>query len=142
LARSVVSAHTVRARERGVALTVTTTAEVVTMGDPDRLTQVMVNLLDNALRHTPAGGSVELCVNGDDDGSEIEVRDSGPGIPPGEEQRIFDRFVRTDSSRARSGGGTGLGLAIVNTIVALHDGTVRAWNSSSGGAVFTVRLGA
>jgi len=142
LARSVVSAHTVRARERDVALTVTATAEVITMGDPDRLTQVMVNLLDNALRHTPAGGSVELHVGGDADGTVIEVRDSGPGIPPGEEQRIFDRFVRTDSSRARSGGGTGLGLAIVNTIVALHDGTVRAWNSSSGGAVFTVRLGA
>ena len=152
LARSVATGHQVTARERGIELNVEAVPGVMTIGDRDRLTQVLMNLLDNAVRFTPPGGTVTLVVTDGADGPVIEVRDSGPGIPPGSEHRIFERFVRTDESRARTegatdgsarggyGGGSGLGLAIVNTIVQLHDGTVRAWNSAAGGAVFSVQL--
>src|SRR5690606_37669913 len=140
LAHSVVSGFQVTARERGIALSVEAAPGVVTTGDRDRLTQVMVNLVDNAMRITPAGGSVSVVVTATPDGPLFEVRDSGPGIPAGSERRIFERFVRTDDGRARADGGSGLGLAIVNSIVELHNGTVRAWNSAAGGAVFSVQL--
>lgn len=140
LARSLANGYQVTARERGIDLSVEALPGVMTIGDRDRLTQVMVNLLDNALRLTPTAGSVTLVVTDAPDGPVFEVRDSGPGIPEGTEHRIFERFVRTDESRARAAGGSGLGLAIVNSIVELHNGTVRAWNSATGGAVFSVQL--
>lgn len=140
LARTVANGFQVAARERGIALNVEAAPDVVTTGDRDRLTQVMVNLIDNAMRLTPAGGSVTLVVAATADGPLFEVRDSGPGIPAGSESRIFERFVRTDDGRARVAGGSGLGLAIVNSIVELHNGTVRAWNSAAGGAVFSVQF--
>lgn len=140
LARSVGGGYQVAARERGIDLSVEAVPGVTAIGDRDRLTQVMANLLDNAVRLTPTGGSVTLVVTDGTDGPAFEVRDTGPGIPAGTERHIFERFVRTDESRARADGGSGLGLAIVNTIVELHNGTVRAWNSAAGGAVFSVQL--
>ena len=140
LARSVVNAYQTAARERRIDLLLEAVPGVITVGDRDRLMQVMVNLLDNALRLTPAGGCVTLAVADAQAGPVFEVRDSGPGIPSGTEQRIFERFVRTDEGRNRAAGGSGLGLAIVNSIVELHHGTIRAWNSAAGGAVFSVQL--
>lgn len=140
LARSVAGSYQVAAKERGIELKLEAVPGVMTVADRDRLTQVLVNLLDNALRHTPANGSVTLVVAETQHGPLVEVRDSGPGIPTGSERQIFGRFVRTDESRARADGGSGLGLAIVNAIVELHNGTVRAWNSATGGAVFSVQL--
>src|SRR5207248_9018303 len=94
--------------------------------DPERIGQVLRNLLNNAIKHTPAGGHVDVgaCTRGSV--IEVSVKDSGPGISPDHLPHIFDRFYRADQSRARSTGGTGLGLAIVKEMVEMHGGHVRA----------------
>lgn len=140
LALQVVAGVQVAAGARDVTLEVRGDGPVRAFVDPDRMRQVMLNLLDNALRHSPAGGRVTLSVEGAPPGACFSVRDEGPGLEEGAEARIFERFVRGDSSRARSGGGSGLGLAIVSSLVSLHGGTVTATNVPGGGALFTVRL--
>jgi two-component system phosphate regulon sensor histidine kinase PhoR len=106
-------------------------------GDPDRLAQVLVNLIDNALRHTPAGGSVEISVQRRDFGATLVVRDTGVGIPFNDLPHIFERFYVVDRSRARDASGTGLGLSIVKQIVEAHGGTVSAESEFGLGATFT-----
>lgn len=140
LALQVVAGVQVAAGARDVTLEVRGDGPVRAFVDPDRMRQVMLNLLDNALRHSPAGGRVTLSVEGAPPGACFSVRDEGPGLEEGAEARIFERFVRGDPSRARSGGGSGLGLAIVSSLVNLHGGTVTATNAPGGGALFTVRL--
>ncbi len=109
-------------------------------GDEARLRQVLANLLNNALTHTPPDASVTVRLTPDDDEVLLEVADTGPGLPPEEAERIFERFYRTDSSRARASGGTGLGLSIVQALVTAHGGTVRVASTPGAGATFTVRL--
>jgi two-component system OmpR family sensor kinase len=114
-------------------------------GDEDRLRQVVANLVANAVRHTPAGTPVELAVgvttSPDGDTCVLEVRDHGPGVPPEQSARVFERFYRTDASRQRaSGGGAGLGLSIVAAVVAAHGGTAEVRPTPGGGATFAVRL--
>lgn len=140
LALQVVAGVQVAAGARDVTIEVRGDGPVRAFVDPDRMRQVMLNLLDNALRHSPAGGRVTLSVEGAPPGACFSVRDEGPGLEEGAEARIFERFVRGDPSRARSGGGSGLGLAIVSSLVSLHGGTVTATNVPGGGALFTVRL--
>jgi two-component system sensor histidine kinase BaeS len=106
-------------------------------GDPDRLRQVLGNLLSNALRFTPEGGPVEVHVTADGPDAVLAVTDSGPGIPEGELPRVFDRFFRGSRSR---GDGSGIGLAVVRELVAAHGGAVSAANAPGGGARFEVRL--
>ena len=106
-------------------------------GDPDRLAQVLVNLIDNALRHTAAGGVVEIEVRARDGGAHLVVRDSGTGIPYNDLPHIFERFYVVDRSRAREYTGTGLGLSIVKQIVEAHGGTVRVDSEFGFGATFT-----
>jgi two-component system, OmpR family, sensor kinase len=113
---------------------------VEVVGDKDRLRQVMDNLLANVRAHTPAGTSATVRVADEDGQAEIEVRDSGPGMPADEARRIFERFYRVDPARARTRGGSGLGLSIVAAIVAAHDGTVSATSAPGEGMVITVRL--
>ncbi len=120
---------------------------LVVSGDEARLRQVAGNLLANARVHTPAGTAVHVRVRSSDGQAILEVADEGPGLPPGEEDRVFERFWRPDSSRARTGpsgsggGGTGLGLSIVAAIVAAHGGRVRAGSPPNGrGAYFMVTL--
>lgn len=114
----------------------------VVIGDRDRLSQVVTNLLGNVTRHTPAGSSVEIAVGTrsrpDWDAAVVEVRDHGPGVPADQAAKVFERFYRSDSSRHRETGGSGLGLAIVSAIIARHDGTVQMLPTPGGGA--TVRL--
>lgn len=93
-------------------------------GDPERVHQVVANLLENAVRHTPRGGTVQVRAQRDHDGVTIEVLDEGPGIAAADEARIFERFYRADSARASSDGGAGLGLAIAQWIVDLHGGDI------------------
>ncbi len=96
-------------------------------GDPERVHQVVANLLENAVRHTPRGGTVQVRASratGNGDGVKIEVLDEGPGIAAADEARIFERFYRADSARASSDGGAGLGLAIAQWIVDLHGGDI------------------
>lgn len=117
------------------------TAGAVVHVDPDRLGQVLTNLLDNALRHTHKGGRVELVA--DREGATVVVRviDDGDGIPPEHLPRLFDRFYRVDTARDRSHGGSGVGLAIVRAIIRAHGGTVTATSEGKGqGATFTVTL--
>ena len=107
-------------------------------GDHDRLLQVVVNLLDNALKFTPAGGAVTVAVTTEAASAVLSVSDTGPGIEPVDLPYVFDRFYR--SQTARSTQGVGLGLAIVKGLVEAHGGTVDAAGAAGGGAVFTVRL--
>ena len=94
--------------------------------DADRLMQVMLNLIDNALRHTPAGGSIAVAARQEGELVWVSVADTGIGIPAEDVPRIFERFFRSDPSRARATGGSGLGLAIVKGVIAAHHGQVRA----------------
>jgi signal transduction histidine kinase len=108
--------------------------------DPDRIGQVLDNLLSNALRHTPEGGTIRLLAREIRDGLELVVLDSGPGITPEALPHVFDRFYRADSARGRDLGGSGLGLAIARSIVESHGGTIRAESNSGEGALFVVSL--
>jgi two-component system OmpR family sensor kinase len=120
--------------------------QLVVPGDEARLRQVAGNLLANARLHTPEGTAVHVRVRAFDGQAILEVADDGPGLPPGEEGLVFERFYRADAARARTGpsgagGGTGLGLSIVAAIVAAHGGTVHAGSPPSGrGAYFLVAL--
>lgn len=108
--------------------------------DPVRIRQVLLNLAGNALRHTPAGGTITVCAEAAQDSLAVSVRDTGPGIDPADLPHIFDRFYRGDPSRARDSGGHGLGLAIVKRWVELHGGRVWAENLPDGGARFSFTL--
>ena len=92
--------------------------------DPERIHQVVANLVENAVRHSPRGGMVEVAARRISDGVTIEVSDEGPGIPEAEAPRVFDRFYRADSARSSRDGGAGLGLAIARGIVDLHGGDI------------------
>jgi signal transduction histidine kinase len=99
---------------------------LVADGDPERVHQVVANLLENAVRHSPAGGRVRVTARPDRGRVAIEVTDEGPGIPEEEANRVFERFYRADPARASADGGAGLGLAIARWIVDLHGGEIRA----------------
>ena len=109
-------------------------------GDEGRLTQVISNLLGNARTHTPSGSPVDVAVSLDNGHVVLQVTDDGSGIPEPELDRVFDRFHRVDSSRARKSGGSGLGLSIVAAIVSAHSGDVSVENVDGRGARFTVRI--
>jgi two-component system OmpR family sensor kinase len=114
---------------------------ILVFADPDRLKQVVLNLVDNALRYTPAAGEVRLSTGHDATGNvRIEVRDTGPGIAPEDIPYIFDRFYRGDPSRARTTGSTGLGLAIARSILQAHGGTIEVQSAPGSGACFIVTL--
>jgi two-component system, OmpR family, phosphate regulon sensor histidine kinase PhoR len=111
--------------------------DVHIMGDADRLTQVGVNLVDNALRHTPPGGTVSLRVEKDEHEARFIVADTGIGIPYNDLPHIFERFYVVDRSRARESGGTGLGLSIAKQIVEAHGGSIVVDAELGQGATFT-----
>ncbi|TMF39436.1 MAG: HAMP domain-containing histidine kinase [Chloroflexi bacterium] len=124
------------ADERGVRLGLDPEPAMV-KGDHARLRQLIVILVDNAVRHTPRGGSVRVQVRSDRQQAVLEVDDEGPGIQAEDMPRVFERFWRAPGAAA---GGTGLGLAIAKSIVDLHDGRITVANRAEGGARFTVRL--
>jgi two-component system OmpR family sensor kinase len=124
--------------DRAIALDAPAPAAVV--GDPHQLRQVLANLMRNALVHTPPGTPIEVSVLHDGTDVRLDVRDHGPGLPPGDAAALFDRFWRAEGGRERGKGGAGLGLAIVAGIVGAHGGRVEAANASGGGARFTVWL--
>jgi signal transduction histidine kinase len=100
--------------------------DLILRGDAERLHQVFVNLVDNAVRHSPPGGTVTLTARRNAERVAVEVLDDGPGIPEEEAARVFDRFYRLDHARAQSDGGSGLGLSIARWIVDLHGGSIKA----------------
>jgi two-component system OmpR family sensor kinase len=122
LVRSVGAGYAAIADTRGVALSVAGETSMPARGDPDALRVLFGNLIDNAIRYTPAGGSVEAAVRGGaDDQAVVEIRDTGPGVPPADRARVFDRFYRGANTGA---GGSGLGLAIVKAIADRHRAVV------------------
>ncbi len=127
-----------QAEERQVDVRVEVEAVPELTADPQRIAQVLGNLLSNALRHTPPGGVVTLAARAGPSEALFEVRDTGAGIAPEDLPRIFDRFYRADPSRTRSSGGAGLGLAIARRIVEAHGG--RIWAESTPGQGATVRF--
>ncbi|WP_158375113.1 sensor histidine kinase [Cellulosimicrobium cellulans] len=109
-------------------------------GDPTMLVQAVRNLLDNAVRYSPAGTTVGVGVRTRDGLVEIAVVDQGVGISPEEQDRVFERFYRVDPARSRETGGTGLGLSIVKHVAADHGGDVQVWSQPGRGSTFTLRL--
>jgi signal transduction histidine kinase len=110
-------------------------------GNPDELHRMVLNLLDNAARHTPPGSTIELSLRASGRDAVVEVADDGPGIPPEMREQIFDRFVRGDGpADTAPRGGSGLGLAIVRAVAASHGGAVEAVEAANGGALFRIRL--
>jgi signal transduction histidine kinase len=140
VAHPIVASFEPQAANKGVRLELRTMRPVSVEADPDRLSQVFVNLIDNAIRHTASGGSVtvELDANGND--AIMRVRDTGVGIPYRDIPHIFERFYVVDRSRTRESGGAGLGLAIVKGIIDAHGGTVATESMLGRGTLFTVRL--
>jgi heavy metal sensor kinase len=109
-------------------------------GDPYKLRQVLSNLVDNAIKYTPRGGSVTLSVFRHGDWAKVVVSDTGIGIAPENLPHLFDRFYRVDKARSRGGGGTGLGLAIVKEIIEQHGGKITVDSKPGQGSVFTAWL--
>jgi len=123
--------------EKQIALEAQITDDLPTVSvDPQRIEQVLLNLLDNACRYTPPGGKIALSAYREDGAVHVSVRDGGPGIAPEDLPHIFERFYRGDKSRARSSGGTGLGLSIAKALIEAHGGRIWAENAPQGGACF------
>jgi two-component system OmpR family sensor kinase len=110
------------------------------LGDDARLRQVFSNLMINAVQHTPGTADIAVRVGTKDDDVVLEVIDDGPGMCEQDAQRVFERFYRADSSRARTSGGSGLGLSIVDSLVRAHGGTVTVTTAPGHGCRFHVRL--
>ncbi len=121
-------------------ITVEVAPDVMVTGDLSRLHQVVLNLLQNALKHTPETTPIELRVTEEGDRARVEIIDHGPGIAKEHLPHIFERFYRADSSRTRGSGGSGLGLAIVESIVSAHHGTVRVESVLGSGTTITMEL--
>jgi signal transduction histidine kinase len=143
LFKRIADRHEPSLRDRSLSLEVDIAPDTPQiLGDPGRLEQALQNLAANAIRHTPAGGSVRLSAARADQGVGITVRDTGPGIPREHLPKVFDRFYKVDASRADTAvpSGSGLGLSIVRAIIERHGGTVTVANAPDGGAQFQLHL--
>jgi signal transduction histidine kinase len=144
LLNEVASLYQYRAQQKDIALEQDVDPHIPAIHvDPGRMTQVLTNILDNALRHTPDGGRIILSAKAAGEQVELSVQDSGSGLKKEDLERIFDRFYRTDAARQRDGaipGGSGLGLAIARSIVQAHGGQVSAESQLGGGLRVIVRL--
>jgi len=136
-AREIFGRVAATAKSKGVSLDTTIEAETI-VADGTALEQILFNLVENALRHTGAGGRITIETAGTDRGVNLIVKDTGSGIPPEHLPRIFERFYRADAGRSREAGGTGLGLAIVRHLVEAHAGNVTAESALGSGT--TIRI--
>jgi signal transduction histidine kinase len=138
LIESAVAALEVQARDAGVSFDVAGANALPSLhGDPDKLAQLFLNVLDNAVKHSPRGATVHVRGSRDNGAVLVRVRDGGSGLPEGAQTRLFQRFYRGDNAQRD---GAGLGLAIAQAIAQAHGGSIRAANVDGGGAEFTVRL--
>lgn len=141
LVSSTVKGFDKQARDKGISLSVIVPDELPNaLGDRDRLEQVMVNLLDNAIKYTPSGGSVSVSACVEAGNVRVDVGDTGIGIPAADISRIFERFYRVDKARSRELGGTGLGLAIVKHIIQGHNGRLNVESRPGKGSVFSFSI--
>jgi len=140
--REVWAAVAADARQRQITFRMEVPSGFQVEADPKALLQILTNLVDNALRHTPAGGIVSLLTRDIPEAAvwEIEVHDNGAGIPPQHVPRVFERFYRVDAGRARAAGGTGLGLAIVKHLVEGHGGSVSLESTVGQGTKVQIRI--
>lgn len=141
VARSVNKAVAEACRRRGVVLEVDIEPELQIRADAGALEQVLINLVENAVKYGPEGGLVELAAREDGAAVRIEVRDEGPGIAPDHRKRVFERFYRVDPGRSRHMGGTGLGLAIVKNLTDVMGGDVGVTPREPTGSIFWLSLG-
>lgn len=130
----------VRMLEPPVEIELVAVDQVTVLGDADRLKQLFLNLVENAIKYTPPGGTVSLSLSKKADWAFFEVSDTGTGIPPENLPHIFDRFYRVDKSRARAQGGSGLGLSIAKWIAQAHGGAIRVTSQVGEGTTFNVTL--
>jgi heavy metal sensor kinase len=131
----------VLATRKGVRLTTESNSAAIDLnGDKELITRMILNLLDNAVKYTPAGGEISLALTRHNGNAEIVVRDTGIGIAEADRQRVFDRFYRVDKARSRALGGAGLGLSIVRWIVEVHGGDIHVNSAPGRGSTFTVDL--
>jgi two-component system phosphate regulon sensor histidine kinase PhoR len=132
---------TARARARNISISVEVAPDLIAQADPDRLREVLSNLLDNAIKYGRAEGGTAMRARARPEGGvEISVSDDGPGIPAEAQARIFERFFRVDKARSREQGGTGLGLSIVKHVVQAHGGEVWVTSNPGAGSTFTFTL--
>jgi len=143
LVASVASAFRTRAAEKGITIETDVAPNLSPLSlDAQRMSQVLSNLIDNGLRHTPPGGRIEVHARSDGDrGAVLSVSDTGSGIPAEDLPYVFERFYRAEKSRARAEGGSGLGLAIAKSIVEAHGGAIGARSTVGRGTTFEIRLG-
>ena len=128
------------AERKGQTVSVSIPEGLQVLADRDRLAQVLINLMDNAVKFTPTGGRVEVAARASDGRVSLTVSDTGIGIPAGEQSRIFERFHRVDRSRDRREGGTGLGLAIAKHLTQAMDGTIEVESRAGFGTTFRITL--
>jgi heavy metal sensor kinase len=140
LAASTAEEMRLLAEEKSIRLRSHLDGAVYVEGDRTRLQQVIVNLIDNAIKYTPHGGEIEIGVRADVNAAVLEVSDNGAGIPDYALPHVFERFYRADKARSRASGGTGLGLSIVKAICAAHGAEIRIWSQEGQGSRFTVEL--
>jgi heavy metal sensor kinase len=140
LAASTTEQMSLLAEDKKIAVSCNAEGKVSVDGDRARIKQVVVNLLDNAIKYTPPGGTINLNVRASDGKAVLEVVDTGMGIPAGALPHIFERFYRVDQARSRDAGGAGLGLAIVKSICAAHGGRVEVESAEGKGSRFRVEL--
>ena len=139
LVRRMVSNYEINALEKNVRMKLEEATRIPEIRiDPVRMEQVISNILTNAIRHTPSGGSITVTVKNDEGGLAISVADTGEGIAPEDLPHVFERFYRSGSSRARKEGGTGLGLAIVKQMVEAHGGKVCVESKIGTGSIFSI----
>ncbi|MDT3995433.1 ATP-binding protein, partial [Mammaliicoccus fleurettii] len=112
----------------------------ISFGDKDKITQVLINLLTNAISYSPKSSQIVLTIKNDGDGQVISVKDNGIGISVDEQRRIFERFYRVDKARSRDSGGTGLGLSITKHIIEAHNGQIKVESEVGKGSDFIVKL--
>jgi len=135
------AAYQHQAGQQGIALTMSVVPGVPSIWvDPDRLAQVLGNLVSNALRHTPVGGQIHLAAVRQGRHVQLTVQDTGAGVPPDDLPHVFDRFYRGSEAREGDGGESGLGLAIARSIVELHEGSISVDSSLGQGTMFTIVL--
>jgi len=139
LSRKVAANFTAAAAKKQIALAVTGEPLLIT-ADQDKISQVLTNLLANAIKFTPKQGNIRIEIQQEGNRAVLKVSDDGIGIDPEDQEKIFERFYMTEPSRNSKSGGQGLGLAIVKSIIKKHNGTVRVVSTIGKGATFTVTL--
>lgn len=140
LTRGVIDVAMGTATARSITIHTSVAADVVAFGDARRIRQIIANLVSNAVRYTPDGGTIEVTVSGTRRGVQVSVSDSGPGVAIEDREHVFERFWRADAARSRHTGGSGLGLAIARDLARAHGGDVVVSDSPLGGARFQLFL--